>query len=74
MQHIYAIIINFDMNCKLYRMVAVMLYVMQCNLFKKILHYYYYYYDYFDRFKLILFFSIVVVIMMVYMVINQSIN
>ena len=25
---IYAIIINFDMNCKLYRMVAVMLYVM----------------------------------------------
>ena len=35
MQHIYAIIINFDMNCKLYRMVAVMLYVMQFNLFEK---------------------------------------
>ena len=66
MQHIHAIIINFDMNCKRYRTVAVMLYVMK--FIWKILHYYYYYY--FDRLK----FFIVIIIMMVYMAINQSIN
>ena len=66
MQHSYAIIINFDMNCKLYRMVAVMLY-MKCNLFEIFLHYYYHY---FYRLK----FFFIIIIMMVYIAINQSIN
>ena len=48
-QYIYASIINFDMNCKLYGIVAVMVMYLKTSF----THYYYYY---FDRLKLILFF------------------